>query len=390
MVGLLIIVWFTMVAVLGALVRPDDTLDSDNQIHPIKGKKPGFNCTFLLLRTNEHVEKTAFYQKMFFGGTRKEFIYIPISSFEFDGANINYTEFNNEHSSGGYFGAARLSENVADVVYAVHPNSKIEQDNDGNLTFYDMDNNKITRSIEELKTEIRDSYIVHRTFWLGTDQQGRDLMSRLMAGTIVSLSVGLISVIISLIIGVFLGAIAGYYRGWVDDIIMWVINVVWSIPTLLFVIAITLALGRGFSQVFIAVGLTMWVEVARIVRGQVMSIREKEFIEAGKALGFRSGRIIRKHVLPNVMGPVIVVSAANFASAILIEAGMSYLGIGVQPPTPSWGSMIADHKAYFTTDLAYLAVLPGLCTSILVLAFMLLGNGLRDALDTRSVDDIKG
>jgi peptide/nickel transport system permease protein len=216
------------------------------------------------------------------------------------------------------------------------------------------------------------------------------MVSRLMAGTIVSLSVGLISVVISLVIGIFMGAVAGYYRGWVDDLVMWLINVVWSIPTLLLIIAITIALGKGFEQVFLAVGLTMWVEVARIVRGQVLSVREKEYIEAGKALGFKSPRIIMRHVLPNIMGPVIVVSAANFASAILIEAGISFLGIGAQAPMPSWGSMLADHRDFFNGEMAYMAILPGICTTILVLAFMLLGNGLRDALDTRSVDDIKG
>jgi peptide/nickel transport system permease protein len=171
---------------------------------------------------------------------------------------------------------------------------------------------------------------------------------------------------------------------------MWLINVVWSIPTLLLVIAITIALGKGFWQVFVAVGLTMWVEVARIVRGQVLSVREKEYVEAGRSLGFRSARIIFRHVLPNIMGPVIVMSAANFASAILIESGLSFLSVGVQPPMPSWGSMISEHQAFFTTEWAYMAVLPGFVTAVLVLSFMLVGNGLRDALDTRMIDDVKG
>ena len=130
---------------------------------------------------------------------------------------------------------------------------------------------------------------------------------------------------------------AAYFRGKVDAVIMWLVNVVWSIPTLLMVIAISLALGKGFWQVFVAVGLTMWVEVARIVRGEVLSIREKEYVEAAQSLGFGHFRIIFKHILPNVMGAVIVISAANFASAILIESGLSFLGIGAQPPMPSWG-----------------------------------------------------
>jgi len=207
-----------------------------------------------------------------------------------------------------------------------------------------------------------------------------------MIGTRVSLSVGFISVFISLVIGILLGALAGFFRGWIDNLIIWFINVVWSIPTLLLVIAITFALGKGFWQVFIAVGLTMWVEVARVVRGQMMSLREKEFVEAGKALGFRNFRIIFRHILPNVMGPVIVISAANFASAILIEAGLSFLGIGVQPPMPSWGTMLKENYAYIILHYAYLALLPGIAIMLMVLAFMLIGNGLRDALDIKTVD----
>ncbi|MCF8345321.1 MAG: ABC transporter permease, partial [Bacteroidales bacterium] len=193
-----------------------------------------------------------------------------------------------------------------------------------------------------------------------------------------------ISVLISLLIGLSLGAIAGYFRGFIDDVIVWFINVVWSLPTLLLVIAITFALGKGFWQVFIAVGITMWVEVARVVRGQIISIREKEYIEACRALGYSNFRIIFRHILPNVMSPVIVISAANFAAAILIEAGLSFLGIGVQPPMPSWGSMIKEHYAYLVLDSAYLAILPGIAIVLMVLAFMLIGNALREALDVKS------
>jgi peptide/nickel transport system permease protein len=149
------------------------------------------------------------------------------------------------------------------------------------------------------------------------------------------------------------------------------------------VLSITLVLGKGFWQVFVAVGLTMWVEVARVVRGQVLSFREKEFIEATRALGFGNFRIIFRHIMPNIVGPVVIISAANFSSAILMEAGLSFLGIGVQPPVPSWGNMIKDHYGYIILDQAYLAILPGLAIMFLVLSFNFLGNGLRDAFDTR-------
>jgi peptide/nickel transport system permease protein len=220
-----------------------------------------------------------------------------------------------------------------------------------------------------------------------------------MAGTAIPLGVGLIAVLIALAIGVPLGALAGYFRAeaptfrvfgrrirWpVDDGIMWLVNVVWSIPTLLLVIAITLALGKGFVQVFVAVGLTMWVEVARIVRGEVLRVRAMDFVEAARALGYTHGRILFRHVLPNTLGPVIVISAANFATAILMEAGLSFLGIGAQPPMVSWGAMIRAYYPYITTELWHLALLPGVCIMGLTLAFMLVGNALRDALDTRSI-----
>lgn len=222
-----------------------------------------------------------------------------------------------------------------------------------------------------------------RTFLLGTDSYGRDVLSMIMIGSRVSLSVGLIAVLIALLIGITLGSLAAYYGGWVDNLITWLINVVWSIPTVLLVIAITFALGKGFWQVFIAVGLTMWVDIARVVRGQVYSIKEKEYVEAARALGFSTFRTIFRHILPNITGAVIVVTASNFASAILLEAGLSFLGIGVQPPMPSWGTMVKENYSYILLDSAYLALLPGLAIMLLVLAFMLLGNGLRDALDIK-------
>jgi peptide/nickel transport system permease protein len=164
---------------------------------------------------------------------------------------------------------------------------------------------------------------------------------------------------------------------------MWFINVIWSIPTLLLVFAITLMLGKGFWQVFIAVGLTMWVNVARLVRGQVLAVRELEYIEATRALGFSHSRTIIKHILPNILGPVMVIAASNFASAIVIEAGLSFLGVGVQPPQPSWGLMIKENYNFIITHNPMLALAPGIAIMILVLAFNLLGNGLRDALNVR-------
>ena len=230
-------------------------------------------------------------------------------------------------------------------------------------------------------------FVAKRKFWLGTDKFGRDILSRLLIGVRVSLSVGLISVFISLIIGIFLGALAGYFRGWIDEAIMWVINVFWSIPTLLLAMGLYISAGslieNKLVMIFIAVGLTMWVETARIVRGQFLSLREMEFVSAAKSLGYSNARIIFKHILPNILGPIIVVACSNFASAILVESGLSYIGLGIQPPAPSWGSMLNEYKDFIDTNKAYLALFPGLAIMLLVLAFNLVGNGLRDALDVK-------
>ena len=229
-----------------------------------------------------------------------------------------------------------------------------------------------------------DSYVTSRCYYLGTDKYGRDELSRLMAGTGISLTVGIIAVVISLLLGVVLGLYAGFFKGWVDAVISYFIQVTWAIPTLLLVMAICLAFGSGIWVVFVAVGLTMWVEVARITRGQVLGVREKEYIEAARSLGYSNWRIMFKHILPNVSSAIIVMSAANFASAILMEAGLSFLGLGAKIPIPSWGNMIRESYSYLATDMAYLAFLPGMCIMFLVLSFMLIGNGLRDALDVKS------
>ena len=224
--------------------------------------------------------------------------------------------------------------------------------------------------------------LVNKVYYFGTDKFGRDLYSRILYATRISMSIGLISVLISLVIGTLLGAFAGYFGGKIDNVIMWFVNVIWSIPTLLIVIAITLALGKGYWQVFVAVGLTMWVEIARVIRGEFIVQRNHEYVEAARVLGFSNLRIIFKHILPNVIAPVIVISAANFAAAILIEAGLSFLGIGTQPPIPSWGGMIKDHYNYIIMDKSYLAIIPGLCIMFSVLSFMIFGNGLRSSIDT--------
>ena len=375
--GLLVIAFFSIIAILGANIRPDKSKDANNQILEISRQKPGFEVEILKFARNQLIDPVPFYKLFFFGGEDFAYKYIPIRSWEFVADSIKveiFSESKKNSEATNYF--------LPDVLYAIHPGKNVIFERDM-YSIPLLNGDYIMVSLSQMQ-QIIPERIENFRFILGTDKFGRDLLSRVMAGAIISLSVGFIAVFISLIIGITLGAIAGYYRGWIDEVIMWLINVVWSIPTILLVIAVTLVLGKGFSQIFIAVGLTMWVEVARVVRGQVLSIREKEFVEAGIALGYSNKRIIFRHILPNVLGPVIVISAANFAAAILIEAGLSFLGIGAQIPMASWGAMIKDHYHYITTQLAYLAIVPGISIMLLVLAFMLLGNGLREALDIRS------
>lgn len=258
--------------------------------------------------------------------------------------------------------------------------------NGSQLTYTDLTGGTYTLSTSELFGDSEADWHDEPVFLLGTDNFGRDVLSRIIYGARISLYIAIISQIISLAIGIVLGALAGYYRGWVDDLIMWLTNVVWSFPSILLVIAFSVALGQGEWQTFVAIGVSTWVDVARIVRGQFFSLREAEFVEASRALGFGSTRIIFRHILPNTLGPITVVATAGFASAIVAEAGLSFLGLGVQPPTASWGQMIRTAQGYLAAGLNLsLALYPSIAIGVAVFAFNLLGDGLRDALDPRTI-----
>lgn len=236
----------------------------------------------------------------------------------------------------------------------------------------------------DLQAQLRAELIVRKKYLLGTDSAGRDVLSRLILGARVSMSVGLMAVLVSLVLGIFLGAMSGFFRGWVDTVVMWFVQVIWSLPVLLLAISLSFAFGEGFWQLFLAIGAATWVEVARIVRGQIFTLREMQYVEATRAMGFRSFRVITRHILPNILSPLIIVAAANFASAILIEAGLSFLGVGVKAPVPSWGSMIQEgYTQIFFDSGSWLAFFPGLAIILVVISLNLVGFGLRDALDPK-------
>lgn len=337
MAGLFLIILAILVSLFSYLIAPDSSPYANRIILEIGGERPGYTQDFLLVKKVQ-APATGLVTRVF-SGAPDIYDYVPVTAYRTTRDSVIAEKFIDEG----------LTERIAVAASSTAPVP-----------------------------------VVRKRFVLGTDKYGRDILSRLIVGTRVSLSVGLITVIISLSIGIFLGALAGYYGGRTDAAIMWLINVIWSIPTLLLVFAMTLLLGKGFWQVFVAVGLTMWVNVARLVRGQVMVTRELQYVEAGKVLGFSDVRIIMNHILPNIFGPVMVIAASNFASAIVIEAGLSFLGVGVQPPQPSWGLMIKENYNFIITQNPMLALAPGFAIMLLVLAFNLLGNGLRDALNVRA------
>ena len=376
MAGLAFILLAVFISLTGYIISPDKVRHANSQVLEIALEKPGFSSDFLMVTINRSNRQQFIFNRLI-TGREPLFIPVPIRTYSFEEDRIvvmEYSKFSEDKFYSEYL--------LADVCFAVDLDTYVFSDDRYHVMGLEHDR-VYSGSIDELRLMVKKNHLVKKRFLLGTDRFGRDMLSRMILGTRVSLAVGFIAVLISVLIGVVLGGIAGYFRGWVDRLIMWLVNVVWSVPTLLMVISITLVLGKGYWQVFIAVGLTMWVEVARVVRGQVLSVREKEYVEAARVIGMRPGRILFRHIIPNVLSPVVIISAANFATAILLEAGLSFLGIGVQPPIPTWGGMIKEHYGYIIVDLGYLAFIPGIAIMLMVLAFTLVGNGLRDALDVR-------
>lgn len=358
----------TFVAIFGYLIAPDDSPNADFQIPEIALRPPNFRATLLPIRLNVPTTEVNFFQKLWSGKPPQHRL-VAVETCEIRGDSVFFKKIGSPKHEKIHLVQRQFS--VQDSIQKIG-NQYIFKDADGQLQ-------KIETHFFKEK-----SLTLARNFPLGTDKYGRCNLSRLLLGFRVSLVVGLLAVAISLLLGVSLGMAAGYFGGRVDDLIALIINTVWSIPTLLLVFAIVLAMGRGVGIIFLAVGLTMWVDVARVVRGQTLALREIQFVEAARSLGFGSARVLFRHVLPNLLGPVVVLAAVNFATAILLESGLSFLGFGVQPPTPSWGSMLNENYGYALGGKPVLALAPAAAIVAAVLAFNLLGNGLRDAFDVKS------
>lgn len=221
-----------------------------------------------------------------------------------------------------------------------------------------------------------------KSHWFGTDELGRDVLSRMIYGARISLMVGFVSVGIATIIGVVVGALSGYYGGWVDELMMRFVDVMLTFPSFFLILAVITMLEPSIVNVMIVIGITGWMGVARLVRAEFLSLKERDFVSAAKSIGQSDFAIIFRHILPNAMAPVLVSATLGIAGAILTESALSFLGIGVQPPTPSWGSILTEGKNYI--EFAWwLSLFPGISILITVLGYNLFGEGLRDALDVR-------
>lgn len=404
MVGLVIIVFAHVIAILGYMIMPDSSPNVSVRDKVLKKQAPGFEVTCIKQPAKTIPEKYGVIHRMLFG-QETWYKILPVFDYQLNDSTLDVTYQ-------VFFDTATYNRKVDTITSTLpklmynlkHGSPKISKEYnpgykiDGDIVLYVLHSDSVSEPVhhiskKQLIKDFRAKHLEVRKYYLGTDDDGRDILSLLIYGTRISLSIGFVSVLISLFIGVILGALAGYFGGWVDNTIMWLMSVIWSIPAIILVIAISIVLNSdGIWVVFLSVGLTMWIDVARIVRGQVISVREKLYVEAAKSLGMGHWRIIFRHIMPNIIGSIIVVATSNFATAILIEAGLSFIGIG-ETSVPTWGKLVSigreivfgsQNTADMNVDAWHVLIYPSICISVLVMAFNLFGNGLRDAYDPKT------
>lgn len=367
-IGILLIL--SVCSIFAYTIIPDHTTNANFQSPLLAMKPPGHSQTFILRVKNIPIQK-------------KGIITSLVSGFPSPHEMIPYDQLTKKEN-GLEVKFRNLVSFVSyhDLLDAINIDSSVFISQKG-ISYFDLSGNSKILTGEQIERGVQ-KHQIKKIYMFGTDKYGRDVFSRLILGLRVSLFVGLLSVFVSVSMGLLMGLTAGYYGSYVDQIIMFIINTNWSIPTLLLAFAIILAMGKGLLVIIFAIGLTMWVDVARISRGQVLQIKNELFIKSSKLSGIGDLRIIFKHILPNIQGPLLVIAAANFATAILVESGLSYLGLGIQPPAPSLGNMLNESYAFATGGYVYLAIFPIITIMILVLSFNLLGTSLRDVNDIKN------
>lgn len=340
--GLLVVVLWILISIFAVILSPDKTPLADNINGNLALREPGSEVVVYKQDLGLDIKPANWFKRSFWG-VQKKYREVPVFKLQF--------------------------KNDSALIRVYDRGFPKEQ---------------IRVALEGLDTASwKEENLLFKEFKWGADKRGRDLMSQVFHGSRISILVGFFALAIALIIGISLGLVSGYFGGRIDQVIQFIISVMWTLPTFVLVLAFSVSLGKGLWQMMLAIGLVSWVDIARLVRGQVLSIKEKEYIQAAQILGFSNLRILFKHILPILRGNILILASANFASAILLEAGLSFLGMGVEPPTPSWGILIQEHFSFITFGKAYLALIPGLCLASLVLSVNLLSNALRDVFDER-------
>jgi peptide/nickel transport system permease protein len=356
MVSLYTIGIFCLIAIFAYPLAPDNSPDANRMIKELVSRPSGFTGRFLLIPRRQFTQRP--FLNRLVKGTPPNYTLLPINAFFFARDTIIVD----------HYIAKGKHETLAFPLKTLQPPT---------LQHSNIPTFQHSLFLGRQQLWVYKHAISSRTFLLGTDSYGRDILSRLLIATRISIGVGLVAVMLSLTIGLLLGALAGYYRGWLDGVVTYLINILTAIPAPLLAFAITLSLGNGLWQIFLAVGFTMWASAARLIRKQVIVVRELRYIEAARILGFSDMRILLRHILPNVASSMLAIATSTFAAAIIIEAGLSFLGIGIQPPVPSWGSMISEHLPSLN-QRPVLTFIPGIAIIILASAFYTLSNALSD------------
>jgi peptide/nickel transport system permease protein len=341
---------YVLVAFLGYLISPDDSPQANRQLLELSRLTPNSHVEVVQIREGKPKENVNLFEK-WWGGQPIRYRYYtlkPESKLSFEGDKVQITRPNGQTEWIEY------RNSLAKIESDKESDAQLRFEQEHRMTLY---------------------------FWLGTDALGRDMLSRLILGSRISLGVGFLAVLLSIVLGVSIGLLAGYFGGWLDSILMGITAVLWALPSLVLALALSFAFGRGLQQLFLTVGLCIWVELARVVRGQVMKLKVQPFVEAAGMLGFGPTRIVLRHILPNLAGTILILAMSNLVTAILLEAGLSFLGMGVSSPTPSWGGMIQESYPYLLLQKGqWLAVFPGLVMVVLILCLNFVLEGLRTRL----------